>query len=171
MPDFNYALAALGATVTVSNFTTGNPGDHTIDGSETTFWGIVNNTSANYCKIDLGAPQYITNARLNAGGGADVNDVWGLQYSDDGTNWNNVGVAFDTVGDETLPTGGLTYRYWRIYYAANIGTGRMVYAFELLGPVEAPPPPTNPVTTYIQAWLDGLEANYVPDVADWLAAQ
>lgn len=170
MTQFNYALAALGAVATTSASPAEHPPSHSIDGSDVTSTWF---TTANphWLAIDLGAAEYITDVRLYAGASNSQANWWVLQYSVNGTDWLDSGLSFDNISNITKQTGGLTARYWRIRRGSSVAYSPVVYSFEIIGPVEAPPPPDNPADEYIAAWLDGLEANYVPAVQAWLAAQ
>jgi hypothetical protein len=106
--------------------------------------------------------------RLKSNASSNSSNYWQLQYSTDNANWNVAGVYFDKLADATKSVGGITARYWRIYQGSSTSGNPGAYSFEIIGPVEAPPPPENPAASYINAWLNGLETHYVPTVEDWL---
>lgn len=169
---YNFALAANGAIATAGSYAVeSHPASMAIDGSDLTYaQSHGSTTTPGWVSIDLGAPQYITEVRQLTTI-ATLRDVR-LEASTDGVSWvtiQDVVPAYN--GWSTVLVGGLTYRYWRFSTTAY-GTAQWYQpnAIEVLGPVEAPPPPTSPAPDYIEAWLDGIEANYVPTVDDWLAA-
>jgi len=168
MTNFNYALNSLGIVITAQNETQGYAKEQAFDGSDVTYAACANNT-AYWLAVDLGAPQYIATSRVLGKKATQTANMWALQYSTDGTSWQNVGQAHDGQGDTSRETGGLTARYWRLYYGGSVGSGTGIYTWELIGPIEAPPPPTNPTDDYVKAWLDGINANYKPSVDEWLA--
>jgi hypothetical protein len=171
MVEFNYALASLGAVATASHTTAGYPASQAIDGSDVTQWLYDYGSSSvtMTLTVDLGAPQYIERVRTLLQAPQAQN--CGLSYSTDGTNWNViVAVVARANGEYSDPVDGITARYWRLTFTSGFAGSGGCKAFDVLGPVEAPPPPTSPAPTYIEAWLDGLEANYVPTIQDWLDA-
>lgn len=171
MPDINYGLAALGA-VADSPYTSGGftPGQ-AIDGNDLTKWEYDYGSSSvnSYIRVDLGAPQYITSVRTLQQNSVSMS--WGLQYSFDNVTWNTiVPQATRADGDYTTQTGGVTARYWRCLVGSVFGGKFSLHAFDIIGPSEAPPPPANTNCEDMQAWLDGLEAYWVPCVQTWLDA-
>lgn len=172
MTEFNYALASLGAVATAEASDSGYPPVQTIDANDLTRWTASMNAGMKSLFIDLGAPQFITSIRgLAYRSSAQVGN-WQLAYSSDGVNYNLLSVFLPNTGDTTAPVGGMTARYWRLRGVGSYWSGTFAgfYSVELWGPVEAPPPPVNPAPEYIDAWLDGIEANYVPTIDEWLAA-
>lgn len=170
MTNFNYALAALGATAAGSGISGGYVAANAIDGSDVSFLRNANSSGA-YLTLDLGAPQYLTELTLLHGVSNYLTSVT-VYKSDDGTNWVAVTPWNLAAGLNTLPLGGITTRHFKLLKLSGtvVGTSWEVYTWQAIGPVEAPPPPTNPAADYITAWLDGIEANYVPTVEDWLDA-
>lgn len=168
MTQFNYALAALGATITGNTAQAGFPLTHIIDGSDSTCWKS-SGGSPYWHRIDLGAAHYITDFRLVQGQVYNQTaTVVRVTYSDDDVNYNVLADWSVTYGAQTLNIQGITHRYWKFTATAGCSGGWTNYTTEVIGPVEAPPPPDNPADEYIAAWLDGLEANYVPGVQAWL---
>jgi hypothetical protein len=167
MTIFNYALAALGCSAVATQTLAGYPAGQAIDGADGTKYQSPTGVGGyQYLTLDLGAPQYITELHIlqdNTNG-----CLVQFEYSYDNTTWNVIGAGDTTSGEFTYPIEALTCRYWRIRFYLTSGKAWGAYYVELLGPVEAPPPPTNPADEYIAAWLDGLEANYVPAVQTWL---
>lgn len=165
---FDYALAALGAVAGASGAAGGHPASLAIDGSDVSYWQ--NSGGSQKIWVDLGASQYITECQIRHNGNLDsqLTPVT-IEYSVDNVTWYTLNSFASVRWENSYATGGLTARYWR--FACNYGGAWwQVYAMRVLGPVPAPPPPTAPAPDYIEAWLDGLEANYVPTVEDWLAA-
>ena len=159
---FNYALSSLGA-VASGNANGGTTVGQMIDGSDVTRCIYAN--VAGDQKVDLGAPQYITQVRFignNSNGPK-------LYYCDDGTNWLLFGNLSNFTSGLTVATGGVTARHWRITTLSN--SNNYLYTFAVEGPVEVPPPPVAAITDPIEAWLDGIEQYMVPAVRDWLDAQ
>lgn len=169
MTTFNFALASLGAVCTASNQQSGHPGALLIDGNDVTFW---QNSAPNpTLTVDLGAPQYITLVRLlqgNPTSGYCTNPI--LRWSTDGSTWFDLTQLAGVYGWNDWNTGGICARYWRIAIGTMAGGYCIGQSFQIWGPVEAPPPPVSPAPVYIQLWLDGIEANYVPTIDEWLAA-
>lgn len=168
MTNFNYALAALGATATVYSVDSSYPPSQAIDGSDVTYarqW----NQYQQWLAVDLKAEQYITHVKVlqNAAGHFAAGYV--VSYSHNNVDWFDVGTFNGVLGWNDYDVGGITARYWRVW-ATNNMSEYWWHTLEVIGPVEAPPPVVNPAPEYINAWLDGLEANYVPTIDDWLAA-
>jgi hypothetical protein len=170
MVDFNYALSSLGAVATAHTTQAGFPPTLAIDGSDKTYYRPGAYDDVGYWKVDLGAPQYITHVRILPHIGSGTYTLT-LQWSTDNASWNTLLTPVPWTADVDVPAGGVTARYWR-FTVSGIAAGEWwgLYACECWGPVEAPPPPVNPAPTYIEDWLDGIEANYVPTITDWLAA-
>lgn len=170
MTIFNYALGSLGAVGTADSEAVGFTTDLAFDGSDVTGWRNLGNGTSHYLYVDLGAAQYITDLVLTIGAKTETTVTYTLDYSLDAQTWNYLG-AVATAGNVALSTGNVTGRYFRLRFNTNISSRYVtVLTFACNGPIEAPPPPTNPTDAYIAAWLDGLEANYVPAVQDWLEA-
>lgn len=168
MADVNYALGALGAIATAQRFATGYPPSNYIDGNDITEWRA-GSSSGGWTQIDLGAPQYITLCEIRQGPSYMTGIT--LQKSDNGTDFTNVVAVPQGTGEHSVEVGGLSARYWRLAHNGTNGGNAQMQSWRLWGPAEAPPPPTTPVCDYISAWLDGIEANFVPCVQDWLDAQ
>lgn len=170
MVDINYALAALGATATGSGAGGGTVPGNMIDGSDVTYfqWGTA---GTYYAQVDLGSPQYITSVELLQGEGAGQYSPAGiLAFSDDGTDWSTLDALTPGPGLTQVQTGGLTHRYWKYTRSSGTGPGVRFHTFAVIGPSEAPPPPENTNCDNMQAWLDGLDAYWVPCVQAWLDA-
>lgn len=170
MTEWNYALVSLGATATALNSDGGFPPFQAIDGSPATVWKTTWSGNHPQLTIDLGAPQYITQVVTRPYWAGVRADTWQLSYSFDGTTWQVItgGIARDA--DVTTLVEPITARYWRLYGSNN---GSATYpsglkSVEVVGPIEAPPPPVSPAPTYIAAWLDGINANYVPAAQAWI---
>lgn len=155
----NFANPALGAVASATGSVTGYPAGQAIDQTDVTEW---RSSGAAQLTVDLGAPQYVTNIHVHSLTAYD----WTVRYSTDNSTWNIVGTIANSLNGADLATGGISAQYWRIDDIHN----NRVASFEIWGPAEAPPPPTYPPCDYISAWLDGIEANYVPCVEDWLEA-
>lgn len=168
MADFNYALAALGCVATASGSDGGYPPSQAIDGSDVTYWSA-NQNYGSWIQLDFGAPIYIVSFVIKQ----PTTNAWAqviyTNYSNDGSNWLSLAQQNGVQGDVTINTGGLAARYWRFTMSNTPAAHWRVYTLQALGPVTAPPPPTNPVVEPLVAWLDGLEANLAPTVDDWLA--
>lgn len=160
MTDWNYGLGANGA-VWIGSCLGGNPGYLALDGSEATYARI--NSGAYFGVVDIGSPQYITHIRYKVAHSGTCT----ISLSNDGSTYTPIDASAYVAGWNTVQLGGVTYRYFKLSFSFNTES---VYAAEIIGPVEAPPPPLNPAPDYIEAWLDGLELNYVPTINDWLAA-
>lgn len=170
MASVNFALAALGALASANHSNTGFPAVQAIDGSDTTYWFASWGGNMPTLTVDLGAPQYIESIDVLPASNGVPSGTWALYYSTDGVNFNFIHGSFPRNARFTFSGINLTARYWRLQYSTwgSDQGGSGIYHFETWGPAEAPPPPTTPVCSYIQAWLDGIEANYVPCVEDWL---
>lgn len=167
---WDYALAANGSVAANWQTVTGYPASQAIDGSDVSACRTQNGTGA-WFKVNLGAPQYITSIHLLHGASNYLANL-NVQYCDDDATWNTLTTWAISGNSQTLDTGGITARYWRFVKSGDTVVGSVweLFTCELLGPVTAPPPPVNPAEAYITAWLDGIEANYVPTVEAWLAA-
>lgn len=168
MTIWNYALVANGAVIYASSSESALPAVHMGDGSDMSYWKSVLGNDGVTVTVDLGSPIYIDNIRVLQNGPRFAQRLT-LSYSDDNVDWYTVGTFVSTAGWTTIPLDGLIHRMYRIALSMGSGTGQWyIHTLEVNGPIEAPPPPTNPTEDYIHAWLDGLEANYVPSVQSWL---
>lgn len=166
---WNYGLNELGATHRQGGTGTGTLAPNLGDANDLTYvsWGSY---GSYWLSCDLGAPQYIEQIRLLQQA-AGFLSAWYLQTSVDGSIWTTRLDVSTPAYDYTFAIGGITARYFRLLKtAAGNGPGQKFYTVQYLGPIEAPPPPTSPEPDYIAAWLDGLNANYVPGVRAWLDA-
>lgn len=168
MADINFALTALGATATAGGSQEGFPPDNAIDGSDVSYWRVAGGNW--WWAVDLGSAQYITAVRFlqSANGTGNYSTNTKVEYSNDGATWITLVNATTTYAWNEVLTGGLTARYWRLTCNSGASQGWILYTVECNGPTDAPPPPSNPNCTNLQAWLDGLEAYWVPCVETWL---
>lgn len=168
MTNFNYALSALGASATASNTFSTYTAMLTIDGNDNTYWRPQNSGSGYYVTVNLGAPQYIETIQVRQVNGCYAAKL-SFQYSNDNVTYTPLLTLVNAAaGENAYATGPLTAQYWRMI-ADNVVDGFVgVQAIRIIGPVPAPPPPTNPAPDYIHAWLDGIKANYEPTIQTWL---
>lgn len=169
MVAFNYANPAIGAVVSADTTLSGHAPSQACDGSDLTYWQHTGSGGTHWLKVDLGAPQYIDTLRVLPYGSSTAAS-YGVEYCNDDATWLVAINGINQRSELNQPTEGITARYWRVYASVPAANTLKIYQFELWGPVEAPPPPENPVDDYITAWLDGIEANYVPTIQDWLDA-
>lgn len=169
MTDWNYGLAANGASAASNGNGGGTAPGQAIDGSDVSYWQSAYYGGAANIVVDLGVPQAIDSIRVLASQDADCFGPWALDYCDDGSSWQSSGVTCDAGGESSHALGGITARYWKLSKWATAAAHR-IHSIDLIGAIVAPPPPGNPEPGFIDAWLDGLEANYVPTVQDWLDA-
>lgn len=169
MTNWNYLLGSQGGVITASNSVSGHGGFMANDGNDLTYWQPSSLGQNLVC--DLGVPQYIETLRFyTIMGGAPKCASIVISYCNDNATWAEFGSRAIGLGENVIDIAGVTARYWKIVCTGGQSPYIQVGEVELIGPIEAPPPPANPAPEYIAAWLDGLEANYVPSVQDWLDA-
>lgn len=170
MADYNFALASLGAVATANNNENGYPPVQAIDGSAQTQWRETTGYTYGALVIDLQVAQTIYRVHTKSVALFGATGNWLLQYGADGVNWNNTELLFPNNAESNQSFDAITARYWRLYYAHPTNQRYAINYVELVGEVPAPPPPGGPADPYLADWLDGLQANYVPDAQDWLDA-
>lgn len=170
MTQWNYGLATLGAVATANNSEASHPASLLIDGSDVTYWRGTGNGVGADLKVDLQTPQYIEEISVYQSNPGGYFTSVTTYYSYNGSNYFAISTATTGVGLTTIPTGGLTARYWRIVTGSLSGSYGSLATFGVWGPIVAPPPLENPTQQNVNDWLDSIDDNIRPIIDDWLTA-